>query len=140
VRTDYELLNESLEMVAPVADDLIRMFYDQLFEQHPAVRAMFPADMTEQRERLLKAIVDVVTNYDRREELVPVLADLGKRHVQYGAQPEHFPIVGGILLECLAKVAGDVWNQEYEGAWARMYTFTADTMLAGAAEEVASAA
>lgn len=140
MRTDYELLNESLELVAPAADELIRTFYDQLFEQHPAVRAMFPDDMTEQRERLLKAIVDVVTNYDRRDELVPVLAELGKRHTQYGAQAEHFPIVGGILLECLGKVAGDHWSQEYEGAWARMYTFAAETMLAGAADEVATAA
>lgn len=140
MRTDYELLNESLGLVAPVADQLIRSFYDRVFAEHPQVRSMFPADMTVQRERLLKAVVDLVTKYDRREELVPHLEALGARHVRYGVQPEHYPIVGQILLESLAQIAGDHWNDDYEGAWTRAYTFAAQTMQNGASSTLADAA
>jgi len=132
VRTDYELLNESLGLVGPVADQLIRSFYDRVFTGHPQVRSMFPADMTEQREHLLKAVVALVTNYDHREDLVPYLEALGGRHVRYGVVPEHYGIVGQALLASLAEMAGEHWTDEYEGAWARAYTFAAEVMQSGA--------
>lgn len=78
-RSDAELLNESLGLVAPRADDLIRIFYDQLFATAPAVRALFPQDMTAQRDKVLSAIIAVVGNYHQRDELVPGLQDLGRR-------------------------------------------------------------
>ncbi len=132
MRTDYELLNESLGLVGPVADQLIRSFYDRVFTGHPQVRSMFPADMTEQREHLLKAVVALVTNYDHREDLVPYLEALGGRHVRYGVVPEHYGIVGQALLASLAEMAGEHWTDEYEGAWARAYTFAAEVMQSGA--------
>ena len=49
---DQRLLKESLDLVAPVADQLIAAFYDRLFTDHPDVRPMFPAVMETQRERL----------------------------------------------------------------------------------------
>lgn len=129
---DAALIAESLNLVASRGDDLIALFYDQLFDRHPEVRALFPADMTEQRERLLKAVVDVVTSYARRDDLLPTLHELGARHVGYGARPEHYPIVGGVLLDSLATVAGPAWTHEYEQVWTRMFTFVSDAMLAGA--------
>jgi hemoglobin-like flavoprotein len=140
VRDDYVLLNESLGLVAPVADQLIRSFYDRIFAEHPQVRSMFPADMTAQRESLLKAVVALVTNYDHRDDLVPYLEALGLRHVRYGVQPAHYPIVGQTLLASLAQVAGEHWTDEYEGAWARAYTFAAEAMQTGASVGLAEAA
>jgi hemoglobin-like flavoprotein len=140
VRTDYELLNESLGLVAPVADELIRSFYDRIFTEHPEVRSMFPADMTQQRERLLNAVIALVTKYDHREELVPYLEELGGRHVRYGVVTEHYGVVGQALLATLAQIAGEHWNEEYEGAWARAYTFAAQAMQNGASSRLADAA
>ncbi len=138
MRTDYELLNESLGLVGPVADQMIRSFYDRVFTEYPQTRAMFPADMTQQREHLLKAVVALVTNYDHREDLVPYLEALGGRHVRYGVVPEHYGIIGQALLATLAEVAGEHWTEEYEGAWARMYTFAAEVMQNGASGRVAA--
>jgi len=132
VRPDSELLSESLGLVAPVADQFVSSFYDRIFAGHPHVREMFPADMTQQREHLLKAVVALVTNYDHREGLVPYLEALGSRHVRYGVVPEHYGIVGQALLATLAEIAGEHWTDEYEGAWARAYTFAAEVMHAGA--------
>ena len=36
------------------------MFYDRLFEVAPQVKAMFPADMTEQRKKLMATLAVVV--------------------------------------------------------------------------------
>jgi hemoglobin-like flavoprotein len=139
IAADAYLLGESLELIAPHGDDVVATFYDQLFQRHPQVRDLFPADMTAQRERLLTAIVEVVTNYDQRDSLVPMLREAGARHVGYGAEPAHYDVVGTVLLECLAATAGDAWTAEYEAAWSRMYAFVADSMRAGAAEVTAAA-
>jgi hemoglobin-like flavoprotein len=31
--------------------------------------------------------------------VVPKLRELGGRHVSYGARPEHYPVVAGVMLE-----------------------------------------
>jgi hemoglobin-like flavoprotein len=126
---DHRLLTESLGLVAPVAADLVASFYDRLFHDHPEVRAMFPAVMDLQRERLLKAIIALVTHYDHPEQLMPALAAMGRNHVRYGAQPAHFDVVGSILLDTLAEYAGPAWSPDYEAAWTRAYTFAATTMI-----------
>jgi methyl-accepting chemotaxis protein len=130
---DARLLRESLDLVAPVAPELIAAFYEQLFTDNPGVRPLFPAVMDQQRERLLKAVIALVTHYDQPEVLVPALTSMGRNHVQYGAQLGHYAAVGSALLSVLRRFAGDAWNPDYEGAWQRAYTFAAGTMLAAAA-------
>lgn len=132
--TDAQLLKDSLALVAPVADQLIAQFYDRLFTAHPEVRPMFPAVMEPQREKLLKAIIALVTHYERPDELMPALTAMGRRHASYGVRTEHYAIVGQTLLATLADVAGDVWNAELEGAWTRAYTFAAGAMVQGASQ------
>jgi hemoglobin-like flavoprotein len=63
---------------------------------------------------------------------VPKLRELGARHVAYGAQPEHYPAVGTVLIASIAAIAGDAWTAEYEAAWAEAFEIVAATMLEGA--------
>jgi len=126
---DHRLLQGSLGLIAPVADDVIRAFYDQLFQDYPQVRPMFPAVMDLQRERLLKAIIALVTHYDRPEQLMPALTAMGRTHAGYGVRMEHYTAVGGTLLATLQQFAGAAWTPELAGAWARAYTFAAGAMM-----------
>jgi hemoglobin-like flavoprotein len=126
---DHRLLTESLSLVAPVADDLVRAFYVQLFDDYPQVRSMFPVVMDLQRERLLNALIALVTHYDHPEQLVPALTAMGRKHTGYGVRPEHYNAVGATLLNTLQIFAGAAWTHAYEGAWARAYTFAAETMI-----------
>jgi hemoglobin-like flavoprotein len=126
---DHRLLQESLNLIAPVADDAIGAFYDRLFHDYPEVRPLFPAVMDLQREQLLTAIIALVTYYDEPAELVPTLVAMGRRHVGYGVRPEHFDAVGATLLATLGSFAGPAWTPEVETAWVRAYTFAASTMI-----------
>jgi hemoglobin-like flavoprotein len=126
---DHRLLQESLGLIAPVADDLIRAFYHQLFTDHPQVRPMFPAVMELQRERLLKAIIALVTHYDQPEQLMPALTAMGRTHAGYGVRLEHYNAVGTTLLATLRTFAASAWTPEHERAWSRAYTFAAGAMM-----------
>jgi hemoglobin-like flavoprotein len=131
---DHRLLTESLGLVAPVADDLVAAFYRQLFADHPRFRSMFPANMQPQREKLLRAIVALVTHYDRPDQLIPALTAMGRNHVGYGAELSHYAAVGSTLMSVLRRFTGEAWNDEYEGAWQRAYTFAASTMIMASVE------
>ena len=137
---DHKLLQASLALVAPRADELVTAFYDQLFAEHPSVRSLFPPVMDLQKEKLLKAIIAPVTHYDTPEQLMPALTTMGRNHVKYGAEIDHYAAVGGILLNQLQNFAGDAWTPEIEGAWTRAYTFAAGAMMQGAEAAKAEAA
>ena len=126
---DHRLLRESLDLLAPVADDLIAAFYHRLLTDHPEVRPMFPAVLDGQRERLLTAVVALVTHYDRPDTLLPAFAAMGQRHQRYGVRLEHYAAVGATLIGTLRDFAGEAWTPAYEGAWVRAYTFAAGSMM-----------
>jgi hemoglobin-like flavoprotein len=127
---DHRLLQESLTLIAPVADDVIRTFYDRLFLDYPEVRPMFPAVLDLQREQLLTAIIALVTHYDQPEQLTPALSAMGRRHQGYGVRLEHYGAVGSTLLATLESFAGPAWTPAVATAWERAYTFAAGIMSA----------
>ena len=125
-------LETSFDLVAPRGDDLMDEFYSRLFAAAPAVKPLFPADMKRQKVMLLGALVLLRKSLRDLDAIVPKLRELGARHVAYGAQPEHYPVVGTALIASMAAIAGDAWTAEYEAAWAEAFEIVAATMIEGA--------
>lgn len=130
-------LRESFEAVKPSSDKLTEVFYATLFERYPEVKPLFEnVEMEEQRKKLFQALALVVRNLEKPDVLAGILEQMGRRHVDYGALPEHYPAVGECLLHALATVAGPLWNDELNQAWTDAYGAIADLMLKGAAQPV----
>jgi methyl-accepting chemotaxis protein len=130
---DVEILEESFDLVAPRGDELMRKFYENLFEAAPAVQPLFAdVDMERQRQALLNMLVVVRESLRDLDDIVPDLEELGARHVGYGAQPAHYPVVGEVLIGTMADVAGAAWKPEYTAAWQEAFTVVQDVMLSGA--------
>src|SRR6185295_10082835 len=88
------LVKETWAKVMPIADTAARRFYDRLFEIDETTRPLFKAtNLAEQRRKLIQAITVVVQGLDHLEALVPALADLGRRHAQYGVTEGHYDAV-----------------------------------------------
>src|SRR2546430_17227629 len=129
---DLEALETSFDHVAPRGDELMDVFYARLFETAPAVRPLFPDDMRKQKSMLLGALVLLRKSLRDLSAIVPKLHELGARHVAYGAQPEHYPVVGMALIGSMAVIAGGAWKPVYETAWAEAFELVAATMREGA--------
>jgi hemoglobin-like flavoprotein len=129
-------LETSFDLIAPRGDELMDEFYGRLFEAAPAVRPLFPDDLRKQKTMLLGALVLLRKSLPDLDAIVPRLRELGARHVAYGARPEHYPVVGTVLIASMATVAGDAWTPEFERAWSAAFDVVASTMLEGA-EQVA---
>ena len=133
------LVKNSWQKLAPLADKAASLFYDRLFEIDATMRALFKTtNLTEQRRKLIQALALVVNGLDNLEALVPTIADLGRRHAQYGVTNGQYDTVGAALLWTLEQGLGSGWTPEVKAAWSGAYTLVADVMR-GAAGEPASA-
>jgi hemoglobin-like flavoprotein len=126
------LVQQSFAKVAPISEQAAVLFYDRLFEIAPSVKSMFPADMKEQRKKLMATLAVVVGGLGNLESVLPAASALAKRHVGYGAKPEHYPVVGGALLWTLEKGLGDGWTPEVADAWTAAYGTLSGFMIAEA--------
>ena len=130
--TQINLVQESFAKVAPISEQAATLFYDRLFEVAPAVKAMFPADMKEQRKKLMATLAVVVKGLSNLESVLPAASALAKRHVSYGARPEHYPVVGGALLWTLEKGLGEAWTADVADAWTAAYGTLSGYMISEA--------
>jgi hemoglobin-like flavoprotein len=127
-----KLVQQSFAKVAPISEMAAVLFYDRLFEIAPQVRAMFPADMTEQRKKLMAMLAAVVNGLANLESILPAASALAKRHVAYGAKAEQYPVVGSALLWTLEKGLGEAWTPELADAWTAVYGTLSGFMIAEA--------
>ena len=130
--TQVKLVQESFAKVIPISEAAAVIFYDRLFEVAPAVKAMFPSDMTQQRKKLMMMLAAVVNGLGNLESILPAASALAKRHVDYGAQPEHYPVVGGALLWTLEKGLDDAWTSDVADAWTAAYGTLSGYMISEA--------
>jgi hemoglobin-like flavoprotein len=130
-----ELLESSFDEIAPRGEELVEVFYRRLFEAAPEVEPLFAgADMLNQRTKLLATLVLLRKSLRDLKGVAPRLRTLGALHVAYGARPEHYPVVAGVMLDSMAEVAGPAWTPEVEAAWSTALNCVAGVMLDGAAE------
>jgi len=133
VNLDLQALETSFDVVAPRGDELMDEFYRGLFEAAPAVMPLFAnTDLPRQKTMLLGTLVLLRKSLRDLNAIVPKLRELGARHVAYGAQPEHYPVVGEVLIAAMATVAGPAWRSEHERAWREAFGIVAGAMIEGA--------
>jgi hemoglobin-like flavoprotein len=130
---EVQHLQRSFELVEPIAETAASLFYARLFELDPSLRPMFKSDLKTQGEKLMSTLKLVVVGLDNPEKIVPAVQSLGKRHADYGVEPQHYETVGAALLWTLEKGLGDAYTPDVEDAWKN-----AITLLSGLMQEAAS--
>ena len=137
---NLDALETSFDHIAPRGDELMDVFYARLFAAAPSVKPLFEGtDLKRQKAMLLAALVLLRRSLRDLDSVTPALRELGARHVRYGAQPAHYPVVGQVLISSMAQVAGDAWSPEYQQAWSEAFAIVADAMLQGAQSVEAAA-
>ena len=132
-----QLVRTSFALVAPIAPTAAAIFYDELFRADPSLKPLFKGDMQEQGAKLMQMIGAAVGLLGRPQSLVPVLRQLGKRHVAYGVMDHHYATVGGALLKTLEMGLGSAFDAPTRQAWTVMYGVVSSTMMAAAHEDIA---
>jgi hemoglobin-like flavoprotein len=132
--TQIQLIRETFALVAPRAKVAALVFYQRLFDLDPSLRPLFRENIEEQAVKLMQMLAAAVGLLNKPDSLIPVLQDLGRRHVHYGVRDEHYDTVGEALLWMLGETLGPQFTPAACDAWAGLYTVVATTMKSAAAE------
>ncbi|WP_082015639.1 globin domain-containing protein [Streptacidiphilus jiangxiensis] len=135
---DIVLIRRSLAVVEPVADRATAHFYAGLFLARPELRALFPAAMDVQRDRLFRALLAAGRAADDPPTLVDYLEKLARGHRRYGVRDEHYAPVGAALLAALERYCGREWSEDTARAWEKVYGVISQVMMAAAARDAQS--
>lgn len=129
---DVRLIRDSFNLLAPHGEELVRKFYDRLFEQFPQVQPMFEnTTQQEQEKKLLSALGLVVSSLEKGEFPAETLQRLGAKHQDYGALPAHYDAVAQVLLSVMQDMAGPAWTASIAQAWGKALGAIKDEMLQG---------
>jgi hemoglobin-like flavoprotein len=132
------LVQRTWDMMAPIADEASRMFYDRLFELDPSLRAMFAnANMDEQRQKVVQTITVAVHSLGRLHELMPAVEELGRKHAGYGVKKRHYATAGAALFDMLEWGLGDAFTAEARESWTNTYTTLAEAMQRAGSDRAA---
>ena len=134
-----KLIQDSWAAMEPIADAVPGIFYAKLFEIDPSTKPMFThTNMDAQHAKLMDAIDLVADTAGNLGVLVPVLEDLGRRHVDYGVEDKHYDSVGAALISTLEAGLGEAFTDEVRTAWTDAYGLIATTMINAANEKAAA--
>ena len=126
-------VQDTWKLVVPIADKAADLFYDKLFLMDPNLRPLFPADLVEQKKKLMAMIGRVVGALRDTASVVPAIMELGRRHAGYGTRKEDYATVGGALLWTLEQGLGTAWTPAVEESWIAVYTLLSGVMIDAAA-------
>ncbi len=126
------LVQSSWQKVTSIATQAAALFYQNLFAADPDLKRLFKGDMDQQGAKLMLMISAAVSKLDDLDSLVPVLQQLAKRHVTYGAKEAHYSTVGAALLTTLEQGLGNAFTPDVKTAWSEVYGVMADVMIAAA--------
>jgi hemoglobin-like flavoprotein len=122
------LVQTSFARVLPIAEAAAALFYSRLFELDPALRPLFKGDLREQGRKLMDMLALAVKGLDRPDALMGALANLGRRHADYGVREKDYQTVGEALVWTLEQGLGPNFTPEIREAWIVLYKMVAETM------------
>jgi hemoglobin-like flavoprotein len=134
LESEARLVADSFTRILSRSDALTSGVYERLFEADPDVRALFPADLDAQKDKLLHALRLAIEGLHQPDRIVELLRGLGRRHGAYGVLPSHFESLGLALQSTVRELDGDAWNDELARAWQRAYSFISTAMRQGLCE------
>jgi hemoglobin-like flavoprotein len=120
--SEKSLVIESFAKVAPIAEKAAELFYNRLWEIDPSTKGLFKkTNMREQGRKLMQTLATAVGALHNLEGIIPVVQQLGKRHIAYGVKKEQYDSVGTALIWTLEQGLGAEFTPETKEAWVKVY-------------------
>ena len=127
-----KLLRRDFAIVELQADIAALAFYQHLFTLDPSLRSLFHTSIELQGRKLMEALQYTLAALEKPAELVPVLMAMGRRHVAYGVQNQHYRTVAQAMLMTLRDALRNNYTAAAARAWRLALEFVCEAMQRGA--------
>jgi hemoglobin-like flavoprotein len=128
-----QIICESFPLIREIAIPVSLLFYGRLFDLDPSLRRLFKIDLKEQSKKLVATLDALVEGVDDWEKIVPVLRELGQRHVGYGVKEQHYDTVCSALVWAFGQALQPGFDDEVRAAWTAVIRAVNEQMKIGAA-------
>jgi len=142
--TERRVIQDTWQLVLPVAETAADLFYKRLFELQPSFKQYFTSDLKQQKHKLIAMLDFVVRSLDwpesawRREDVTEdddlflVMVALGRRHRElYNIPDSSYDTVGEAWLWTLDYSLGKKLDASARAAWTKVYALLANIMRLG---------
>ncbi len=126
--TQVALVQESFKDVGRQSHEAGRIFYDELFQLAPELQRLFPDDMSGHKLKFIRMLSTIVRSLDQIATISEDIVDLGRRHMSYDVEDEHYEILGEALMTMLNRLLGADLTPQVSDAWAAAYGMIARVM------------
>jgi hemoglobin-like flavoprotein len=128
-----QIVYETFPLIREIALPVSLLFYGRLFDLDPSLRQLFKIDIKEQSKKLVATLDALVEGIDNWAKIVPVLRELGQRHVGYGVKEQHYDTVCSALVWAFGQALQPGFDNEVRAAWTAVIRAVNEQMKIGAA-------
>jgi hemoglobin-like flavoprotein len=124
------LVRDSFELLREDARPLVLLFYGKLFEMDPPARLLFHNDITLQGRKLMDMLTEIVDTLDDFQSMQLRLAELGRKHANYGVRTDQYETLTSALLWAIAQALEGNFDPPTREAWSLAITSICTAMKA----------
>lgn len=130
-----ELLYKNTFQLAPEAVDLfplhVRQKHQEWDDQEEPDNIMASPALRKLFSKVVNVVGCAVAGLHDTAQLVPMLLQLGGRHINYGVPEPYWEVLGRALIITLREVQGPSFTADVEQAWSVVYAFISSLMIQG---------
>jgi hemoglobin-like flavoprotein len=127
------LVRDSVDSLREDAEPFALLFYGKLFELDPGSRRLFHNDLAVQGRKIMDMLASVVESLDDFQPMRARLAELGRKHAEYGVRPEQYDTLTTALLWSVGQALGASFDVPTRDAWRLAINAICVAMKAGLA-------
>lgn len=111
------LLRESHEWLRPEMTHVSGQFYNDLFNRHPKVRALFGAHVSRQAMQFTAAIDAIISGLDDPDTLSDKISELADLHADMHIPAAYHAYMRDALVDTFSRVLGPRFTHQMQMAW-----------------------
>jgi len=127
------LVRDSVDSLREDAAPFALLFYGKLFELDPGSRRLFHNDLAVQGRKVVDMLTSVAESLDDFQPMRARLADLGRKHAEYGVRLEQYDTLTTALLWSVGQALGASFDVPTREAWRLAINAICAVMKAGVA-------
>ncbi|HSH03474.1 MAG TPA: globin domain-containing protein [Anaerolineae bacterium] len=126
------LVQNNFKSLIPVAQQASQLFYHKLFTLEPSIQDLFTNDPQKQQQKFMQMLHNIVDQLHLIDFVVPIMHELGVRHLAYQVQSHHHQLFKQTLVETISELQGNHFTPELAQSWTLAYDTIAFYMEQGA--------
>lgn len=123
----------SFSVVYEAAEKNGRKLYQRMCDEAPELSPLLEPILDSHAPKLMDMINAIVTGMGHPHAVLPLVRDLAVRHAAFGIRPDHYDLLGRVLIETLADALGPaVFTPFVQESWESGYAAISRVMVRAA--------